>query len=130
MRWSWAYPHPMARTHRKVGTSPQSNPAHTPQTAAQGIETAFAMLDGRWKILILFHLFAGKVRRFSELERAMPDVSQKMLTQQLRQLEIDGIVERTVYAEVPPKVEYRLTAWGETLCPALDTLLAWAERKP
>lgn len=88
------------------------------------------MLDGRWKILILFHLFAGKVRRFSELERAMPDVSQKMLTQQLRQLEIDGIVERTVYAEVPPKVEYRLTAWGETLCPALDTLLAWAERKP
>ncbi|RDV03991.1 winged helix-turn-helix transcriptional regulator [Undibacter mobilis] len=120
----------MTRTHLKVGYAPQSNPAHTPQTAAQGIEAAFGMLEGRWKILILFHLFNGTVMRFSELERAIPDVSQKMLTQQLRQLESDGIVMRVVHAEVPPRVEYRLTEWGETLCPALDSLLAWAERKP
>lgn len=88
------------------------------------------MLEGRWKILILFHLFNGTVMRFSELERAIPDVSQKMLTQQLRQLENDGMVIRVAHPEVPPRVEYRLTEWGESLCPALDALLAWGERKP
>lgn len=88
------------------------------------------MLEGRWKMLILFHLFDQTVLRFSELERAIPAVSQKMLIQQLRQLETDGIVQRVVYPEVPPKVEYRLSAWGETLCPALDAILAWAENRP
>ncbi len=88
------------------------------------------MLEGRWKLLILFNLFGGKVLRFSELERAIPEVSQKMLSQQLRQLEHDGIVERTVHAQVPPKVEYYLTDWGQSLCPALDELLVWAERRP
>lgn len=88
------------------------------------------MLEGRWKMLILFHLFDQTVLRFSELERAIPAVSQKMLIQQLRQLEADGIVQRVVYPEVPPKVEYRLSAWGETLCPALDAILAWAENRP
>jgi len=120
----------MTRTHPEVGYPRQSNPAHTPQTAAHGIEAAFAMLEGRWKILILFHLFNGTVMRFSELERAIPDVSQKMLTQQLRQLENDGMVIRVAHPEVPPRVEYRLTEWGESLCPALDALLAWGERKP
>ena len=120
----------MTRTHPKVGYERQSNPDHTPQTAAEGIESAFAMLEGRWKILILFHLFDGKVMRFSELERAIPDVSQKMLTQQLRQMETDRLVARVVHPEVPPRVEYRLTDWGEALCPALDALLAWNERKP
>ena len=80
-------------------------------------------------MLILFHLFGGSVMRFSELERAIPTVSQKMLIQQLRQLEADGIVQRFAYPEVPPKVEYRLTEWGQTLCPALDAILAWAEQK-
>ncbi len=87
------------------------------------------MLEGRWKLEILFHLFGGQVRRFSELERAIPAVSQKMLIQQLRQLEQDGIVARRVYPEVPPRVEYRLTDWGQALCPALDALLQWAERR-
>jgi DNA-binding HxlR family transcriptional regulator len=99
-------------------------------SAAQGIEAAFGMLEGRWKMLILFHLFGGAVLRFSELERAIPAVSQKMLIQQLRQLEADGIIRRQIYPEVPPKVEYRLTAWGQTLCPALDAILAWAEARP
>lgn len=95
-------------------------------TAAEGVEQALKMLEGRWKLLILFHLFGGKVLRFSELERAIPAISQKMLIQQLRQMEADGIVRRTVYHEVPPRVEYSLTAWGQALCPALDALLKWA----
>jgi DNA-binding HxlR family transcriptional regulator len=66
------------------------------------------------------------VRRFSELERLIPAISQKMLIQQLRQLEADGIVRRIVHHQVPPKVEYALTGWGQALCPALDALLTWA----
>jgi DNA-binding HxlR family transcriptional regulator len=104
-------------------------PEYTPLSAAEGIEQALKYLDGRWKLLILFHLFGGQVRRFSELERAISGISQKMLAQQLRQLEADGIVVRTVHNEVPPKVEYRLTAWGQSLCPALDALLAWSEKR-
>jgi DNA-binding HxlR family transcriptional regulator len=103
---------------------------HTPASAAAGIEHAIKMLDGRWKLLILFHLFGGKTRRFSDLERAISGVSQKMLAQQLRQLERDGVVGRTVHPEVPPRVEYQLTDWGQSLCPALDKLLTWAERQP
>jgi DNA-binding HxlR family transcriptional regulator len=103
---------------------------YTPITAAAGVEQAVAMLEGRWKLIILFHLFGGQVQRFSDLERLIPDISQKMLSQQLRQLEDDGIVVRTVYPQVPPKVDYRLTAWGQSLCPALDALLTWLEHKP
>jgi DNA-binding HxlR family transcriptional regulator len=76
--------------------------------------------------VILFHLFGGKLLRFSELERAIPAISQKMLIQQLRQMEADGIVRRIVHHQVPPKVEYCLTEWGQALCPALDALLKWA----
>jgi DNA-binding HxlR family transcriptional regulator len=65
-----------------------------------------------------------------ELRGAMPGVSQKMLIQQLRELERDGIVERTIYPQVPPKVEYSLTDWGRTMCPALDSLLEWAAARP
>jgi DNA-binding HxlR family transcriptional regulator len=102
----------------------------TPQRAAGGVEAALRMLEGRWKLVILFQLFGGQVKRFSELERAVPEVSQKMLIQQLRVLEADGIVARTVYPEVPPRVEYRLTGWGQSLCPALDALLTWAAERP
>ena len=107
-----------------------SKHAHTPASAAARIEQAIRRLDGRWKLVILFHLFGGKTLRFSDLERAIPRISQKMLTQQLRQLERDGMVTRIVHAEVPPKVEYRLTDWGQSLCPALDRLLTWAEQQP
>ena len=81
-------------------------------------------------MVIVFHLFDQAVLRFSELERAIPGVSQKMLIQQLRELERDGIVQRTVYAQVPPKVEYKLTEWGQAMCPALDSLLEWAASRP
>jgi DNA-binding HxlR family transcriptional regulator len=90
------------------------------------VEQAFKVLEGRWKLLILFHLFGGRILRFSELERAIPAISQKMLIQQLRQMESDGIVRRIVHPQVPPKVEYALTDWGQALCPALDALLKWA----
>jgi DNA-binding HxlR family transcriptional regulator len=93
--------------------------------AADGVEETLKILEGRWKMLILFHLFAQPVLRFSQLERAIPKISQKMLIQQLRELERDGMVTRTVYPQVPPKVEYALTPIGRELCPALDALLEW-----
>ena len=91
---------------------------YTPATAAADVdvdvdvETTLAWLGGRWKLIILFHLFGGQVQRYSDLERLIPEISQKMLAQQLRQLEADGLVHRTVYPVVPPKVEYRMTEWG------------------
>ena len=88
------------------------------------------MLEGRWKMVIIFHLFGRGTLRFSELERAIAGVSQKMLIQQLRDLEKDGIVSRKVYPQVPPKVEYQLTDWGKAMCPALDALLSWARLRP
>jgi DNA-binding HxlR family transcriptional regulator len=103
---------------------------YTQETAAEGVQNALKLLEGRWKLTILFHLFGGRILRFSELERAIPDVSQKMLIQQLRQMEADGIVRRIVHHQVPPKVEYGLTDWGQALCPALDALLGWAEQRP
>ena len=106
-----------------------SKPQHTAESAAAGIDQAIGSFRGRWKLVILFHLFGGKVLRFSDLERAIPDVSQKMLAQQLRQLERDGMVRRIVHAQVPPKVEYALTPWGQALCPALDALLTWREAR-
>src|SRR3984893_6255648 len=121
----------MARTDQKVGYSPTGKLEDvTPDMAASGVETAFRMLEGRWKMIIIFHLFDRSVLRFSELERAIPGISQKMLIQQLRELERDGIVERTIYPQVPPKVEYSLTKWGKAMCPTLDSLLEWAAGPP
>jgi DNA-binding HxlR family transcriptional regulator len=87
-----------------------------------------AVIGGRWKVLILYHLFDG-VKRFSELERALPGVTQKMLTQQLRELERDGVVRRTVYPQVPPKVEYALTPLGETLKPVVKAMCQWGRKQ-
>jgi DNA-binding HxlR family transcriptional regulator len=98
--------------------------------AASGIESAFRILEGRWKMVIIFHLFARGVLRFSELEKAIPAASQKMLIQQLRELERNGVITRTVYPQVPPKVEYGLTEWGKAMCPALNMLLEWAALRP
>src|ERR1700741_99624 len=104
---------------------------YTPVTAAADLEKALRLLEGRWKLVILFHLFGGKIMRFSDLERAIPAITQKMLGQQLKVMEADGIVLRTSYPQVPPKVEYSLTTWGQALCPALDAILKWADlRQP
>src|SRR5919199_1091786 len=87
-------------------------------------ELTLDVIEGRWKVLILWQLFQG-ARRFSELFRALPGITQKMLTQQLRELERDGIVARTVYPQVPPRVEYRLTPRGETLKPVVRAMCRW-----
>ena len=97
----------------------------TPERAEQ----AFAMLEGRWKVGILHHLFSCGTMRFSDLERAMPRVSQRMLTVQLRALERDGMIARTIYPEVPPKVEYTLTDFGRQLKPVLHAMLVWAAKR-
>ncbi len=102
---------------------------YTPSTAAADVQDVIKLLEGRWKLMLLFHLFDGKVQRYSDFEKLIPQISQKMLSQQLKKLEADGIVHRTVYPQVPPKVEYRLTEWGQAFCPALDALLHWAEQK-
>ena len=121
----------MARTDKKVEYSPTGKLSDvTPDMAASGVEEALRMLEGRWKMVIIFHLFDRGVLRFSELERSIPAVSQKMLIQQLRDLEENGIVSRKVYPQVPPKVEYELTEWGQAMCPALDALLEWAAQRP
>lgn len=121
----------MTRTDEKVQYSPKGKRIdYTAQAAAQSAQNVIRVLEGRWKLVILFQLFGSNIRRFSELERSIPGVSQKMLIQQLRQLEADGVVTRIVHAEVPPRVEYQLTEWGQTLCPVLDKLLTWAESAP
>ncbi|GAB6078146.1 winged helix-turn-helix transcriptional regulator [Hydrogenobaculum acidophilum] len=84
------------------------------------------ILNGKWKLLIIKELLTGK-KRFSELKKAMPEVTQKMLTKQLRELEFYGLIERKVYTEIPPKVEYSLTPLGESLKPVLDILHRWGE---
>jgi DNA-binding HxlR family transcriptional regulator len=109
---------------------PAGRPPYTPDLAAEAVQNVLRVLEGRWKLSILFRLFGGRCLRFSELERAIPGISQKMLAQQLRRLEADGLVARIVYPEVPPRVEYHLTEWGQALCPRLDTLLLWAETAP
>ncbi|MEH0549024.1 helix-turn-helix domain-containing protein [Streptomyces sp. B21-105] len=101
--------------------------ARTPRSGPYicGIDAALDVVSGKWKGLILWELDAHRVRRFSELRRALVGVSEKMLTQHLREMESDGLVRRQVYAEVPPRVEYSLTEHGHTLNKALEPLGAW-----
>lgn len=88
---------------------------------------ALRILEGKWKMVIIVQLFAAKTpMRFSELERRVEGVNQKMLIQQLKGLEKDGIISRTVYPEVPPKVEYALSDMGLALGPAIEALVDWA----
>jgi DNA-binding HxlR family transcriptional regulator len=119
----------MPSTHPDLGHLPAGK-SYTPLTAAIDVEIALRLLEGRWKLVILFQLFGGKVLRFSQLERLVTGISQKVLTQQLRQLEAEGLVLRTVHAKVPPRVEYRLSDWGQQLCPALEGLLGWLQQRP
>lgn len=88
------------------------------------VETTLLLIGNKWKVLILRDLMDG-TKRFGELKRSIGSVSQKVLTQQLRAMESDGLVHREVYAEVPPRVEYSLTELGESLKPILDVMLNW-----
>ncbi|GIO01617.1 putative HTH-type transcriptional regulator YtcD [Brevibacillus halotolerans] len=91
------------------------------------VEATLEVIGGKWKCVILCHLTHGK-KRTSELKRNMPGITQKMLTQQLRELEQDGIVNRIIYNQVPPKVEYELSEYGWSLKPILDSLCVWGEK--
>lgn len=88
------------------------------------VEAALEAIGGKWKGVILFHVQGG-TRRFNELRRLIPDITQRMLTKQLRELETDQIIARKVYSEIPPKVEYSMTEFGKTLSPILFALKKW-----
>ena len=90
------------------------------------VETTLTLISDKWKVLILRDLMSG-ARRFGELKRSLGAVSQKVLTAQLRQMEDSGLLTRTVYPEVPPRVEYRLTDLGRSLKPVLDAMQSWGE---
>jgi DNA-binding HxlR family transcriptional regulator len=91
-------------------------------------ELTLQLIGGKWKPIILYKLGGEEVLRFSELRRTMPSITQKMLTQQLRELEADGMVHREVYPQVPPKVEYSLTELGRSIMPVLSQLCEWGRR--
>lgn len=93
---------------------------------ACSVEVALDVIGGRWKGVVLYHLLGG-VKRFNELRRLIPSVTQRMLTRQLRELEAQGLIKRTVYPQVPPKVEYELTQLGMTLRSVLAELRTWGE---
>ena len=94
---------------------------------AGAMTEAIKVIEGKWKIVIICQLFAAREPlRFSELERRIDGINQKMLIQQLRELERDGIVSRKVYPQVPPRVEYSLTEMGYALGPSLEALVDWA----
>lgn len=90
------------------------------------VETTLTLIGDKWKVLILRDLLTG-TKRFGELKKSVGNVSQKVLTAQLRDMEANGLVHREVYAEVPPRVEYSLTELGQSLKPILDAMLNWGE---
>ncbi|HEU5380549.1 MAG TPA: helix-turn-helix domain-containing protein [Ktedonobacteraceae bacterium] len=101
-------------------------PAYTCQYGC-AVEATADIIGGKWKAVILYYLFEGP-KRFNELRRLLPSVTQRMLTLQLRELEQDGIVHREIYKEVPPKVEYSLTQFGTSLGPIIVQMLDWGEQ--
>lgn len=92
-------------------------------------ELAVRYIGGAWKVLIVWHLAKAGKYRHSELRRRLSGITAKILTQQLREMEQDGLVQRHVFAEVPPRVEYELTARGETLRPVIDAMYAWGKQQ-
>ncbi|AHG62198.1 winged helix-turn-helix transcriptional regulator [Advenella mimigardefordensis] len=90
------------------------------------VEAAINLIDGRWKSIILFHLLSGTLR-FSEIRRTLASITPRMLTNQLRELEQDGLITRKVYPQVPPKVEYSLSDLGMSMAPILHALKAWGD---
>jgi DNA-binding HxlR family transcriptional regulator len=98
-----------------------------PGKSGCAVESALGVIGGRWKGVVLYWLLGDK-KRFGELRRKLPNCSARVLTLQLRELEADGLVKRTVFAEVPPRVEYELTTFGRSLEPILLGLRDWGER--
>ncbi|MDQ9021850.1 helix-turn-helix domain-containing protein [Acinetobacter sichuanensis] len=97
-------------------------------TPGCSVEAAIGLIDGKWKSIILWHLLEDHVLRFNELSKKIPNITQKMLTRQLRELEEDQIITRKVYPIVPPKVEYSLSSLGLSLSPILIALKEWGDQ--
>ncbi len=95
--------------------------------AACPVEATLDLIGGKWKGIVLFHLMQG-TKRFNELRRLLPAITQRMLTLQLRQLEKDGLLKRKIYKQIPPKVEYSLSDLGKTLTPLLQQLEQWGTK--
>jgi len=91
------------------------------------VELTLDIIGGKWKPLILWHLGVSGTKRFSEVKRSLPGITQKMLTQQLRELEADGMITRKIYPQVPPRVEYTITNEGESLMPILSSMCKWGK---
>ncbi len=91
------------------------------------VDAGLALMSGKWKPRILWKLYRYQTMRFGQLKRMLPDITDKMLTQQLRELEADGLITRKVYPEVPPKVEYTLSTFGKTLEPVIAAIATWGE---
>ena len=89
------------------------------------VEATLGVIGGKWKVLILWYLREEQIMRFGKLKRLIPGITQKMLTHQLRELEANGLITRKVYAQVPPKVEYSLTKYGESVEPILELMCEW-----
>ncbi len=88
-----------------------------------------AVIGGKWKILILWYVAHYKVQRFGELKRRLAGITQATLTKQLRELEADGFLHREIYQEIPPRVEYSLTEFGQSFVPVLEAMLSWSEKQ-
>ncbi|MBD1372753.1 helix-turn-helix transcriptional regulator [Hazenella sp. IB182357] len=91
------------------------------------VELTISVIGGKWKSIIIYHLLE-ETRRFNEFRRLIPEITQRMLTLQLRELERDGIIHREVYKQVPPKVEYSLTPFGQTLTPIIQQMMDWGDQ--
>ena len=102
-------------------------PPRRSELPACPVQTCVQLVGSKWKLLIMRDLLLNGSMRFKELQRSIGDVSQKVLTSNLREMESDGLVVRRVYPEVPPRVEYSLTGIGESLRPIMDAMWAWGE---
>jgi DNA-binding HxlR family transcriptional regulator len=91
------------------------------------VEVTIGVIGGKWKSVVLYHLIKGRVIRFGEFRKLLPKVTAQMLTAQLRELEDDGVIHRKIYTQVPPKVEYSLTTFGESLTPIIRAMTNWGE---
>lgn len=107
-------------------SAPAKRNRRTPVKTGCAVEATISVIGGVWKPVILFHLLDGKLR-FNAICRLTPAATPRMITLQLRELEADGIVSRIIYPEVPPKVEYELTALGQSLAPILVSMCKWGE---
>jgi DNA-binding HxlR family transcriptional regulator len=120
------YAHKAPIVSKRILAMPRTRHQRLDCSPGCAVEGTLGLIDGKWKGVVLYHLFEGTLR-FNEIRRRLPSVTPRMLTNQLRELEADGLIGRKVYAEVPPKVEYSLTRRGRSLKPVIMALKAWGD---